>query len=41
MKEDEIKMAEVFSANPLAEMKVRVKRQNTEVEEVLLGKVYL
>ena len=39
--ENEIEMAEVFPANPLAEMKVRVKRQNTEVEEVLLGKVYL
>ena len=38
--EKEIEMAEVFPANPLAEMKVRVKRQNTKVEEVLLGKVF-
>ena len=33
-------MEKAIPANPLAEMKVRVKRQNTKVEDVLLGKVF-
>ena len=41
LKDCEIKMAEVIPPNPLAETKVRVKRQNAEVDEVLLGNILL